>query len=322
MWFKKADPFEPCMPEVDREVNLVDLFAHTRSRLAFERPTPTAQPGQRCIAIVTPAREVAVVDGLLPGTAPDRFVETARFFLPFNRPLNITAIGYCGSKPLKRDDLKRLPFVAAMLSFTYVGHSVVVFEGHSSGFEAALRGADVLMVDSYMLPHLQHDWFAVSRQVLGRNGRVRVFERKTIKILPVVPTSVPPGWEYATEDDGETSYVNALLTTLGKRPLLTIDLDSSQPLPDLTTLATDPEEIDWTAKLPFQYDILDVHEVIRVIENTPNMNWSPAGDHTAKTATANMLLVASGGSQRTVTFRFLLAAGDGGVQSLRIERVA
>jgi hypothetical protein len=199
-----------------------------------------------------------------------------------------------------------------------MGHSIVVFEGHESGFEAALKDADILVIDSGMLPFLQHDWFDVARRAFQRKGRIRVFERKTMRLLPVVPSK--SGWAYATEPDGERSYANSLLTTLAKRPPISVELGSDARLPELTGLATLPEEIEWTMALPFDYGALSVQEVIGIISNSPGIRWSPTQD--GRTAgTVRMKLAEGKGNARDVFFRLLLIDGNPQGRSLRIERV-
>jgi len=196
-----------------------------------------------------------------------------------------------------------------------------VFEGHESGFDAALRGADVLLIDSGMLAFLQSDWFQAAQRVFQEKGRVRVFERETATIRAVVRSKDAPGWEYATEPDGERSYVNALLTTLARRPPIEIQIDLGQPLPDLSKLATDPDEIDWTSKLPFQYDILSAEEAIQLIRNFPGAKWPPPRNGQIAGSVRAVLAEAGGGS-RPVSFRFLLIGNETGIRSVRMERVA
>jgi len=44
-----------------------------------------------------------------------------------------------------------------------------------------------------------------------------------------------------------------------------------EPLPDVTKLAATPKEIQWTSELPFQYDVLGVDEVVRIITGRGEM---------------------------------------------------
>jgi hypothetical protein len=273
----------------------------------------------RCrLAIIAPERTVGVLAGPEPGSAPPQFVATAKRLLPFTAPMNITGVGFTGGRKLVKEDLLHLPFVTALLSFAYVGHNVVIFEGHPSGFTQGLAGAEALLIDSDMLPFLQSDWFEVARRAFGRKGRIRVFERKTALLRAVVPSQSPPGWEYTTEHGGEPSYVNALLTTLAKREPLEIRLDPDQPLPDPADLATDPEEIDWTSKLPFQYDALSVEEIIRIVADTPGVTWAARPDGRTA-ARVKLLLAGPGGKAAPVIFDFELA-GDGTARQLRIRK--
>jgi hypothetical protein len=44
----------------------------------------------------------------------------------------------------------------------YIGHSVWIFEGHPSALAAGCKGADLLIVDDAMVPHLAPDWQLVA----------------------------------------------------------------------------------------------------------------------------------------------------------------
>jgi hypothetical protein len=318
--FKRDDPFAPRMPTADVHLDITEVFANARAVLSADRPSTEVDAGQRCVAIVTPDRTLALLAGPRPGTAPKEFVISAKGLIPSTRPLNIVAVAFSGLGIPKGGDIKRIPFLAMTFSFAYIGHSVVVFEGHESGFEPALRGADALLIDSGMLPFLQKNWFEVAQGVFRANGRVRIFDRTTTDILPVVKARTADGWSYATEPDGEVSYVNCLLTTLGKRSPVPVQLCVGEPLPNLTRLAASPTEIEWTTGLPFDYDVLSVEDVIRIIRNSPEVKWSPAQEERVA-GTVKMKLAESGGVARLVTFQLVLANDGSRTRSLTVERL-
>jgi len=141
-----------------------------------------------------------------------------------------------------------------------------------------------------------------------------------MRLQPVVPSKTAPGWAYATEPDGERSYVNGLLTTLAKRASIPVQLVCDQRLPELPKLAIVPEEIEWTTALPFDYGALSVAEVIRIISKSPGIRWSPAKENEIS-GTVKMKLAGAGGSARDVFFQLLLIEDGPQGRSLRIERV-
>ena len=63
------------------------------------------------------------------------------------------------------------------------------------------------------------------------------------------------------EPDGESSYVNCLLTTLAKRAVVTVNLFPGRGVPPLDQFAETEEERAWIAQLPFHYDSLDANKV-------------------------------------------------------------
>ena len=302
------------MPDVNPGPDVAELFAKVRTKLSWN-------PAKGCVGIVSPDRTVSLL-GLLPSVEmPQKLIEQNKAYIPHTRPLNITAVSFTGFVAPKPDDLKRLPFVAGILPFAYIGHSIVVFEGHESGFKAALQGADVLIVDSGMLPFLRSDWFEVATGVFRDKGRVRMFDRKTMCLPPIVRSNRAPGWAYATESDGERSYVNSLLTTLCKRPPMAVQLSPNQPLPVPANLAIEPKEIEWCSELPFDYSQLDIEEVIRIIANSPGIKWSPAENGRAAGA-VRMKLAEGGATARDVSFQLLSIEDGQRVRNLRIERLS
>jgi hypothetical protein len=110
----------------------------------------------------------------------------------------------------------------------------------------------------------------------------------------------------------------SLLTTLAKRSPVSVELGSDARLPELPGIATDPEEIEWTMTLPFDYGALSVEEVIRIISNSLGVRWSPTQDG-GTPATVRMKLVE--GKARDVFFQLVLMEGVPWGRRLRIERL-
>jgi hypothetical protein len=83
-----------------------------------------------------------------------------------------------------------IPFLGYLLGMASTGHSVIVFEGHSSALALACRDADLLIVDDAMLAHLQKDWVAGACGAMGK-PRILVFGRDG-RIIPLDPASARP----------------------------------------------------------------------------------------------------------------------------------
>jgi hypothetical protein len=84
---------------------------------------------------------------------------------------------------LKTNTAKAIPFAGMLLGVAYIGHAVWAFEGHSSALAHGCRGADVLLVDSGMLPHLQLDWHAIASRAMRRQ-EIYIHDRNTFRLSP------------------------------------------------------------------------------------------------------------------------------------------
>jgi hypothetical protein len=86
-----------------------------------------------------------------------------------------------------------IPFLGYLLGMAYNGHSVVVFEGHSSALALACRDADLLIVDEAMLALMQPGSVSVASRamrkprilVFGRNGRITLLDPTSLQPLDV-----------------------------------------------------------------------------------------------------------------------------------------
>ncbi len=317
-FFKGADPFAPRMPDVNVNADVAELFARVREMLPRDRSSQKLKAGDPWLGIVCPDRSHFLLTLSVDAELPPQLVKANKACIPHTRPLNITAVGFTGLRP--SSEICRMPFVASILPLAYIGHNIIVFEGHPSGFEAALRDADVLAVDSAMLPFLQHDWFEVARGAFRERGRIRMFDRKTLSLPPVVPSRNPSGWAYATEADGEVSYVNGLLTTLARRESIPVQLSCDARLPGLPELATSPDEIEWTTALPFDYSALNSAEVIRIICSAPGVQWSPSQENQSS-GFVRMKLAEGGKNARDVSFRLAVTEDPLRGRSMVVERI-
>jgi hypothetical protein len=175
-----SDIFQPHMPSVHVPPDMEAFFAKVRRDLALGFPQA---PGQRGVAIITPTRDVLVQTVSPPEEMPADVVESVGQLLPPWLPTTVSVISLTARCQTIEDMSKCIPFFGYLLAFASIGHSVVVFEGHPSAFESGIRNADVLFIDSGMLPFLQRDWEEVARRSLRRGGRIFVHDRESYGLL-------------------------------------------------------------------------------------------------------------------------------------------
>ena len=183
------DKFEPNMPNVDSLSDMDALFAQARNALNTGCPpdqkTDSLPEGTRCIAVITPDRNTVFVPGITPGSLSTDDVAVVYDLLPSEEPLHITVISYTDADALTENIGKCIPFLGYLYAFSYVGHNVVVFEGHPSAFESGVRNSDVLLVDSAMLPLIQDEWLEVAYEVMNPNPKVLLHDRETYSLYQI-----------------------------------------------------------------------------------------------------------------------------------------
>jgi hypothetical protein len=316
------DIFEPYMPGVDVLSNMDALFTKARELIAADEldqfvrnagvhrlvrtgdlAKGTAK-GQRQVAIVTPGRMILLVPAPAPGSKSDKDLASMKALLPSEKPLQISAISFTNLESFMQDQTKTkcIPFLGFLLALAYLGHSVVVFEGHSSALEFGVRKSEVLFLDSAMLPFLQEDWAEVCFKAMHANPKAFNHERKNFQLMPIIKKDGPPGWRY-TEPDGEKSYINILLSTIAKAgdDGRTISIIAGQPVPNLRDLTNDPKELEYISILPFKYDQLNAFFVIKLL-------WAYGKPISPETAESTRIFKAKladvGGKMKDVSFQF------------------
>lgn len=314
---RPADIFEPHMPGVDVLSNMDEVFAEARAQIEGEGPPiETLAAGGRAVAIVTPGRMLIFAPCPPPGSMTEKDTAPLREMMPPRPPLKIAVVSYTLLEAFTQDETKTkcIPFLGMLLGFGYIGHNVLVFEGHPTAFESGVRDCDVLMIDSGMLPFMQEDWFDVARKVMRPDAKIFVHERKNFTLLNVAPSGRPPGWRYA-EPDGEVSYANSLLTTFARGKSPSVRVTSGLPLPDLAGLTESPDDLDWIASMPFKYDRLDADKVIEVISGVAK--W---GGFFQRKGELHAKLALDGGRVVPVYFTLRIEKDKQGRRQLLIER--
>ena len=312
-----ADVFEPHMPGVDLFTDMDARFRTARDTLAKgDIPGEAFRQGQRAVAIMTPGRLIMFQPCPAPGSMPASAVEQEQRMFPPEPPLNISVVSYTFVKALAEDPSRCIPFLGFLLAWSYIGHSVVVFEGHPSAFEAGVRDSDVLLIDSGMMPFMQDDWFRVAQKAMRPGAKIFIHQRRTYTLMPVAASGNEKGWQIS-EFDGEASYANCLLTTLAKGTSPAAEVTSGRPLPNLAGLTNDPQALDWIGGLPFKYDRLDADKVIAVILNAAGWRWYHLFK---KTGVFRAGLATDAKHLEAVSFNLTLTKDAEGRRQLRIER--
>jgi hypothetical protein len=175
-----AATFVPKMPQVEELPNSEEIFEKARKAARSEESPPSGGSGRHVI-LVTPSRLLMFVACPAAGSMPRSQVASIEEMISSKVKRNIAVIAYTQLEALMADKSKVIPFLGLLMGFAYIGHSVWVFEGHASALAAGCRGADVLIVDGGMIPHLAEDWAATASGVM-RNKGIYVHDRSTYSL--------------------------------------------------------------------------------------------------------------------------------------------
>lgn len=170
--------FTPRMPEVDVRPEIGAIFSRARTAAA---QTHLGDDGieHHQVIIITPGRLLIAKDCPLAGDIPTEQLALLRELVPPQPCVNIAVLAYTYLDALKTDIRRAIPFFDFLLGFSALGHAVWVFEGHLSALTAGCRDADLLLVDSGMLPALEAnnpDWRDQALQAM-RGDTVKLIAR-------------------------------------------------------------------------------------------------------------------------------------------------
>ena len=169
----------PYMPRVDEFLpdDMVKKFDYAHAASLGYVVIPDQQPGQHCVSLLTPGRLVRPIPAPPANSMSEANVQAILALLPLP-PKRVVAVGF--TVDLLRAEMKEIytaiPFFGFLLGFAYIGHSVVLFEGHPSAFEYGVRGVDMLLVDFDMIPFLPNGWTAISFREM-RTPEINVYNR-------------------------------------------------------------------------------------------------------------------------------------------------
>jgi hypothetical protein len=173
-WDRKT--FDARMPDLAAVADIEQLFIEARKRAAG---TPPA------LIVVRPDRTLGIMP--TPDHPPQSAVAGISHFVSPAVRRNIAVIAYTGfsqetfASTSAADANKAIPLFGLLVGLAHIGHSVWIFEGHSSAIAAGCRNADLLIVDSAMLPFLENGWDDKAAKVM-RNANILVHDRATFKL--------------------------------------------------------------------------------------------------------------------------------------------
>jgi hypothetical protein len=167
------------MPEVAASANIEEVFARVRS-------VATGEKQKRCLVIVRPNRTHLLLPPIAETPQLKNIAAGLEQLIPGNAQRNVAVIAFTEfggdrAAPSLAEANKSIPFLGLLMGLAYLGHAVWIFEGHPSALQAGCRDADVLIVDSAMLPVLQTDWQDVAAAAM-RNANLLVHDRANFQL--------------------------------------------------------------------------------------------------------------------------------------------
>lgn len=160
---ENRDLFKVHMPEVDIREGLKPIFDQAR-HLASEEVELDDGSRVRYVVIISPGRLILKKESYPLDTLPSENRAVLEELIPSEKPLKIAVITYTFLDALRENVRKAIPFFDYLLGFACIGHTVWVFEGHTSVLEMGCAGADFVLVDQRMLPFLDPDWEEMLKQ--------------------------------------------------------------------------------------------------------------------------------------------------------------
>jgi hypothetical protein len=246
---RPSDIFKPHLMGVELFEDMDEVFREARRAASGEDDDEVTRSwkkfeGQRAVAIITPGRLTMFSPCPEPNSIPEEVIAPERMMMPPDPPLKISVISYTFIEALATEIDKAIPFRGFLISWAYLGHSVIVFEGHPSAFESGVRNCDVLFVDSVMLPFIQLNWIDVASRVMNEGARIFVHDRATYTLSQI--TTKPDAAQ--TKARAEAQYAELLLRLLMRAKRTWIEITSGTMVPDLAELIDDPTDREWLSK--------------------------------------------------------------------------
>ncbi|HET6973367.1 MAG TPA: hypothetical protein VFH96_05045 [Pyrinomonadaceae bacterium] len=312
---KPADIFQPYLQGVELFEDMDAVFQEARQLAAGEHPSadiPEVDHVKRGVAVVTPGRLIML------DPCPDRDSVRENELLPMlavlppKSPLNISVISHTRIEALHQDMTKAIPFRGYLLAWATAGHNVIVFEGHPSAFESGVRDADVLLMDSGMLPFVQFNWVEAAFRVMQPDGKIFLHDRKKFGLSII---SKPEG-QPAPKPNLEANYVEFLLRILMNAAQTSAEITAGEMVPDLLGFATKSTDRNWLNH-NIERDKLNPEKVIDILVHRAGWRWYNSFKTTRK---LKFRVPLTNGTVRNYPFTLTLTKNVAGKRQLRIER--
>ncbi|NDJ75724.1 MAG: tetratricopeptide repeat protein [Chloroflexi bacterium] len=182
--------FTPQMPGVTATEDISEVF---------ERAREMANAGSgRQVVVVTPERRIVGLPCPPPGSASEQMVKSLQQLAAAQQPIKVSMIAYTDLDALRTDRKRAIPSLGYVLGLAYLGHNVVVFEGHPGAMMAACSDADLLLVDEGMVPHLAPNWLGLAVQAMNRPRIMQLNRDRSIKELLPSKSAPPPASKTGT----------------------------------------------------------------------------------------------------------------------------
>lgn len=312
---KPADIFQPYLQGVELFEDMDSVFLEARQFGAGEHSSPDfpeSSRGQRAVAIVTPGRLVMRDPCPDPNTVPENELRPMLAMLPSKSPLNISVISHTRIEALHEDMSKAIPFRGALRAWVYAGHNIMVFEGHPSAFDSGIRDADVLVMDSGMLPFVQFNWTEAAFRVMQPDGRILLHDRKTFGLSIITRAE----GEAAPKPNVDGNYVEFLLRTLMRAAQSSVEITEGETVPNLADLAKDSTDRDWLSR-NIERDQVNAGKVIDILVQKAGWRWY---NSFKSTRTFKFRTPLNNGKVAEWNFTLALTKNTAGQRQLRLER--
>jgi hypothetical protein len=141
----------------------------------------------RAMLVVVPRKgDCLLLPAMAASSVKPEMAAAVEGVIPSAVPQNVAVIGNTTWNPKVPPSVQGLnqaiPFFGMLMSFTFLGHAVWIFDGSGGQFTLGCRDADILMVDSAQIPSLARSWVADARNVM-RGTRILVHDRATYRLM-------------------------------------------------------------------------------------------------------------------------------------------
>lgn len=118
------------------------------------------------------------------GSIPKELEDMAISLLSPSEPCNVIVIGNTAPFCNHSHPSSAIPFFSLLIGLSYIGHTVIIFEGDKTTMEVFCKDADICIVDEAMIKFLEQDWNETLKGLI-KNEEVYVYDRKTCNLNEV-----------------------------------------------------------------------------------------------------------------------------------------